>query len=224
MADIEATPVAPTATTTPADPKPSDVVADAAKKVAESNETDEQTLLGETGEKAEGETGKVEPLAPPVVPDKYEVKAPEGMELNTAMLEGLTPTFKELGLTQEAVQKLSDAFAPQMKQMAEQQQKQAIESYKQVVSEWKAAAQKELGAEAGKELAYAGKFIEKYGDPEVRELLNETGVGNHKAMVRLFIKAGKAISSDSYPDSGKKGKGEMSEADAADILFPTSKK
>ena len=223
--EIVTAPVTTAATTAPADAKPSEVVADAAKAVAaESKEPDGQTLLGETGEKAEAKPGeKVEPIAPAVVPEKYEVKVPEGMTLDKATLDALTPVFKDLKLGQDSVQKLVDAYAPQVKSMMEAQQQAAIASYKATVDGWKAETLKELGNDASKELSYAAKFIDKYGDPKVRELLNETGVGNNIALAKLFIAAGKAISSDSFPDSGKKGTGEMTAEEAAAKLFPSSK-
>src|SRR6516165_2684526 len=53
-----------------------------------------------------------QPTPPPadVVPDAYELKAPEGQQFDAALLTSLAPTFKELGLTNAKAQKLADAF------------------------------------------------------------------------------------------------------------------
>ena len=43
---------------------------------------------------------------------------------------------------------------------------------------------------------YRFKAIETFGTPELRSLLDSTGMGNHPEVVRLALKIGKAISED----------------------------
>ena len=191
---------------------------------AESKETGEETLLGKTQEDASKPEAKVEPVAKVVVPEKYEVKVPEGMTIDQGLLDVVTPIFKELNLPQESVQKLVDAYAPHVNSMLEAQKQQAVDGYKAITKEWEAETVKELGKDASKELVFASKFIDKYGSNEVRKLLNETGIGNNVHIAKLFIAAGKAISSDSFPDSGRKGSDVVSEEEAGQRLFPSSKK
>jgi hypothetical protein len=49
------------------------------------------------------------------VPDKYDLKAPEGMILDEKALAKITPVFKELALTQIQAQGLTNFFAQIMK-------------------------------------------------------------------------------------------------------------
>ena len=56
------------------------------------------------------------------VPEKYEIKPPEGMQLDQAMMEKAAPLFKELKLSNEGAQKLANFYAATL---GEIQQKQA---------------------------------------------------------------------------------------------------
>ena len=214
--------VAAAAAAAPVAGKPAEVVADAAKIAAESEPKEEATLLGEEGKK----DAVVAPPENKVIPEKYDLKIPEGMTLDQVMLDKITPVFKELGLTQEGAQKLADVYAPYISQMMETQQKSAVGEFNKMVGEWKAQTTQELskdGAKSEVELAHAAKFIDKFGGPELRQILNETGLGNHVAVVKAFVKAGKAIASDSFPDSSQKGKPLDTMEAKAEALYPTSK-
>lgn len=223
MPEQDVTAVAAAATAAPVETKPAEVVADAAKTATAAEAKEEATLLGEGGEKKDG--AAVAPEAK-VVPEKYEIKAPEGMELDPQMVETFTPVFKKHGMTQEAAQELSDTLVPQITRLIENQQQAAVAEFNRMGEEWKSQTNKELSAD-GKdpkvEIAHAGKFLEKYGDAEARQVFNDTKVGNHPAIVRMIVKAGKAIANDSFPDSGKKGKSIETDADRAAVLFPSMK-
>lgn len=179
--------------------------AELVKAEALKNETLEQKATREASEKAATDAK--------AVPEKYEVKAPEGMEIDSVLLEKITPVFKELGITKEGAQKLVDAYAPHVKAMVETQQKAAIDNWKKYVDGMKTETKTMLGADAAKELSFAAKFIDRMSDsPEeakkLREFFEETGVGNHKLLTKLLIKAGKRISSDSFVEGTKSGAGE----------------
>lgn len=212
-----------TSATMTSDPntEPAEVVANAAEQVEGSKGgQDDGTLLGKASEKP-GETAPAEPGK--AVPEKYEVAAPEGMELDADMLEAFTPVFKDLGLGNEGVQKLVDAYAPKIAAMMQQQQEQAVSEFKTVIDGWKSETVKDLGADANREMAYAGKFIDKVGSPELRKILDDTGVGNNIHFVRAFIKAGKMFAADSYPDQGGNRAEGMDDGDRAKALFPSMK-
>jgi len=147
-----------------------------------------------------------------VVPEKYEFKAPEGMTLDIAAVEKVTPLFKELKLTQEQAQKLVDVYATQVKSIHDAQ---AADFAKFVESE-KQATIKALGANYKEELSYAAKFLDKFANPKVRELFNGSGLGNNIEVIKMFIQAGKLVS------EGKLIEGKVDVAadrSAADILY-----
>lgn len=151
------------------------------------------------------------------VPEKYEVKV-EGFEIDSKILEGLTPVFKKHNLTQAAVQELATAYAPLVQAQVEAQQKAAIDGFQKTVDGWKQETDKFLGAEPAKEMRFAAKFLNKFGTPELRAMFNETGTGNHPELVKALIKAGKAISEDAFVEGTKTTGGEVSLYD-----HPTSK-
>lgn len=133
------------------------------------------------------------------VPEKYEVKV-EGFDVDATLLDALTPVFKKHNLSQAAVQELAESYAPVVKAQMEASDKAKLDAWKAEIEGWKTESTKMLGAEAPKELAFAARFIDKFGGPKLRELLNDTGLGNHPEAVKAFIKAGKAISEDAFVD------------------------
>jgi len=63
----------------------------------------------------------------------------------------------------------------------------------------------------------ARKALETFGTPELRDVLNMTGMGNHPEVIRAFYKAGKAISEDRFVQGNPRG----AEPDMAKRMFPT---
>lgn len=209
MADLNAqatqTPETPTAEATQVTPATS------------TEEQDITTLVDEAtadaSPKKDGEPAKEE-----AVPEKYDVKLPDGAELDTAMLDIFTPIFKELKLSTEGVQKLVDAYVPIVNNTADNTRKALQAEFQKTTEEWKTETMKELGDNAKTSLSYVGKAIQKFGDQELRELMQHTGVGNHKALVRFLSKVGKTISEDAFVDGGSSTK-----VDPLSVMYPSMK-
>lgn len=185
-------------------------------------EADEKTLTAEDVTKRNDLIKTQDAAKAQTVPEKYEVKLPEGMTLNQAMVEKLTPVLKELGVTQANFQKLADVFAPQMKAQAETQQQEAIAHYKEIVKGWRTEAIKELGPKWNEELAVAAKAMDQAQIPGLREMAEETGVGNHPAFVKFAIWAGKMIRQDSFGGGNAPG-GSLSEQEKLNVMYPSMK-
>jgi hypothetical protein len=198
------------------------LAAETKAKEAEANkkllEADDKTLSKEDLAKKEA---LVKEQKDNTVPEKYEFKAPDGMTLDQAKIDAVTPLFKELNLTNAQAQKLVDYQASVIKQEGEAQMK----SYNSMRDGWKAETQKILGAEPAKELAPAAKFINKFFSPQFRQLLNDSGFGDNPEFVKGFIAAGKAISEDAMP-GGKKTNENKSGGIDSDVFYnhPTSPK
>lgn len=138
--------------------------------------------------------GDKAPEAPKGPPEKYEFKPVEGRELDSETMSTFAEVARDAGLTQEAAQKILDRMAPQM---AQRQQAQ-IEAIRK---EWVAASQTDAefgGDKIAENLATARKALDQFGTPELRALLNESGLGNHPEIIRMMYRAGKAISEDTY--------------------------
>ncbi|WP_446905471.1 peptidase [Citrobacter portucalensis] len=143
---------------------------------------------------------------PEGAPEKYEFKAGEGFELDTEALKDFEPVARELNLTNEQAQKLVDAYP---KILAGVQQRQA-EAWQSQTEQWAAdvKADKEIGGDRlTANLSAAQRALEQFGDSELKEYLDSTGLGNHPALVKAFIKVGKAMSEDKVVTGGHESGG-----------------
>jgi hypothetical protein len=146
------------------------------------------------------------------VPEAYDLKMPEGVELDQAATTEFTAIAKELKLDQAAAQKLADIGA----KMAQRQ----ADAHAQLVETWteQVKTDKEIGGDKlAENLGVARKAIDTFGSPELKALLNSTGLGNHPEVVKLAFKVGKAISEDGFVSGSPKGN---TTNDPAKKLFP----
>lgn len=163
---------------------------------------------GETPTKTEGEQDK--PLA---APEKYEFKAPEGQDFDPAVISAYSEIAKELNLPQESAQKIIDKIAPVMAEKNARILEQARTTWGDA-----AKADKEFGGDKfDANLAVAVKAVNAFGTPELRTLLNESGLGNHPEIIRFMVRAGKAISEDGFVPNGGSS---TASTDPAKRLFP----
>ncbi|HEX6215298.1 MAG TPA: hypothetical protein VFZ38_10790 [Vicinamibacterales bacterium] len=143
------------------------------------------------------------------VPEKYEFKLPDGIALDQAASDLFTPKFKELGLTQAQAQGLVDTYVSALKSNAESDEA----SFAQQTKDWEttARADKEIGgAKFDESKSLAHKTMSAFGSPELVNLMNTTGFGNHPELIRFFARVGKSISEDTIHRTGQPGAGERS--------------
>jgi len=144
---------------------------------------------------------------PEGAPEKYEFKPAEGQELDTSALEQFEPIARELNLTNEQAQKMVDLYGTKIMPMVQQQQ---AEAWQKTTEQWAAdvKADKEIGGDKlTANLSAAQRALEQFGDPELKEYLDSTGLGNHPALVKAFIKVGKAMSEDKVVTGGHESGG-----------------
>lgn len=150
------------------------------------------------------------------VPEQYaDFAFEEGKALDTELADDIKATAKELGLTQSQAQKLADLALKR----TESAQSQQAEMLAQARDEWagQAKADKEFGGDAIEaNLATARKALDTFGTPELKALLNESGLGNHPEVIRFFYRSGKAISEDRVIRGGAAGQ----PTDPAKRMFP----
>lgn len=131
-------------------------------------------------------TAEAEPKSE--VPEAYDLKAPEGTTLDPDVLAVYAPVFKEAGLTNEVAQKLMDVHI-------EQQQKALVAQHSTWVSTVK--SDPEIG---GKQfdttVKHAQAALARFGSPELKSILETTGLGSHPELVRVFAKIGAAQGED----------------------------
>lgn len=146
----------------------------------------------QTTQNADG-TGKPGESKDAAVDYKFDV--PEGVTLNEGDLKQFTEIAKELKLPQDQASKLVG--------LAIAREQARAEAFVKQVQTWadEVKADKELGTDES--IATAKKAID-LGPPELKELLNSTGLGNHPVVVRWALSVGKALSEDKFI-AGKDG-------------------
>lgn len=151
-------------------------------------DTDSQTQSTETKPDGEAKPGdEKKPDEAPKVPEKYEFKAPEGLELDPKALEAVTPIFKELGLTQDQAQKLVDWQAARDKEAMAA----GTKAFDDLNAKWQkdVIADKELGN--GKDglapavaKAVSNAINAMPNADAFRHILDVTGIGNNPDFIR----------------------------------------
>ena len=139
---------------------------------------------------------------------------PEGVQLDDETLSSATELFKEAGLTKEQAQKFVDL------QVAANQK--AEDQNTTVRQEWsdKSKSDKEYGGDKFNEsIASANQALEKFGTPEFKDMLNETGVGDHPEMIRLLKRVGDLTKEDNPLNPGKTPVKKLSRAEQ---LYPNN--
>ena len=171
----------------------------------------EQSAADQSGAEGGQEQGQQQELA-----EYSDFSMPEGMELDTELLNEFKPLAKELGLDLTKAQQLVDLGS----KLATKMQQQSIDGWKKQTSEWadQAKADKEIGGkDFDANLGVALAAVDKFGTPELKAILDESGFGNHPEVVKFMYRVGKAISSDTGLVNGTKPAGK----NTLQLMYPT---
>ncbi len=152
-----------------------------------------------------------------VVPDKYDLKLPDGSLLNAKATEEIASFAKEKKLTQEEAQAILEresallaSYVDSQKQQLAQQQKEWVESIK---------TDKELGGDGfNKNIEMAKRVVDRYGTDSFKKALNDSGLGNHPELVRFVSRIGKIMSEDQLVIPGTQSTGKRS---LEEIFYPS---
>lgn len=111
---------------------------------------------------------------------------PEGQTVDTETAIDFKAVSKEYGLTQEQAQKLVDMQAS----LASKQVKHMTDQWNNVQKEWRTKSTQEFGQP---DIDAAKSLVRQYGDRELTEAIESSGMGNHPAFIRFLtkIKGGK---------------------------------
>jgi len=186
----------------------------------------EETVLGGAlaDEQAAPEGTETAPeVAAPVVPEKYELSL-EGMEIDGELLGAAEPILKEAGLTNEqanallpivkqAMDKAISAQTSQMTDLMAAQRKDWLDAFK---------ADPDIGGgNLDQTVHLAGKGLDALGYTDghpFRQLLTESGLGNHPDMIRAFRRLGEVVGEDG--DFVRSGAGGSSQTPLEKRLYP----
>ncbi len=159
--------------------------------------------------------GTPAPTTPPEAAEvDIEFELPEGVALDEQGVSEFKALAKELKLPAESAKKLAD--------LAANRARAQHEAHAALVTGWAEQVKndKEIGGEKLTEnLSVAKKAIDQFGTPELKDLLNSTGLGNHPEVVKLAWRIGKALSEDTFVRGAPKAP--ATESDLAKSLFPS---
>lgn len=186
----------------------------ATREAAEKKTADEKAVADKAAKEKEEADKKANE-----VPEKYEdFKFPEGVTVDAAAVENFKTLAKELGLPQAKAQKLVDFQAAAVAKA----NADATEAFNKLNESYVAAAKadKEFGGtDFEKNVGIANAALKQFGDAELTKTLDETGLGNHPAMIRLLWKMGKAIAEDKIATGGS---GAAPPKDTASKFYPNT--
>ena len=184
---------------------------------AASEPADQTTATGAEAEgqqqQATNEPAKSETETPQGAPEKYdEFKTPEGVSLDPVVIGKFSEVAKDLNLSQANAQKLLETMSPVIA-------KQQLAQVEALRAEWAESSKtdKEFGgANLNENIGAAKKALDAFASPELRTLLDQSGLGNHPEVIRFMVRAGKAISEDTLVKGGTT----QGAVDPAKRLFP----
>ncbi len=116
---------------------------------------------------------------------KYDFKMPEGVTANQEAIDSLTPIMQRLGISQEDAQEIVSVQA----NIAAQANKAHQEAQVKTRESWikNITADPELGGDKLEQtIQVANEGLNRVPFPGVKALLQQTGLGDHPDMIRLF--------------------------------------
>lgn len=129
---------------------------------------------------------------------EFNLEVPEGFEQFSADFEAFSGEAKDW-LSANPNATAADAFkwaAERQANLAKEQGERAMTDFQKTVDDWGKAARSdaEIGGDKFDEnVAIGMKAIEAFGSDELKGVLNESGLGNHPAVIRFAVKAGRAL-------------------------------
>ena len=125
-------------------------------------------------------------LGRPKSADEYEVN------LEGELTDWYKQTAHELGLSKRQAEKLAESY-----HKIEEERMQQYETQKQaLMDDWVNQVKQEFGPEFDNRVKIAQAAVRTFGGEELKNFLNETGLGNHPAMVKAFAEIGKELGED----------------------------
>jgi len=180
--------------------------------------SDEQLSDVDKAKKAELIKANDEAVKGNTVPEKYEFKVPEGMTLDQALADKVSPILKKGKVTQAIAQEITDAFSAHQQEQIKAQdatlKKFKEDSYKETITA--------LGSEYKKELVFLARVRDRFFSEETQEMIDNSVLASNKAFVMDLIEIGKLISEDKIP--GGRPATSAGELSAARTLYPNQGK
>ncbi len=142
------------------------------------------------------------PAAVVGAPEAYDAfTLPEDMALDDTIMGEFSQLAKDANLPQDKAQSLVELGAKMAKGFESSTQKTLDSLKTQFATDL--ANDTDLGGEQlDANMAIAQRAVNAYGSPELKSMLEKSGLGSHPELVRFFHAVGQTVSEDSDVDSG----------------------
>ena len=159
---------------------------------------------------------------PQGAPESYDFSAfcTDGAELDEAKAAEFSEVLKAAGMTQAQASAVTEYGLAYAREIAAEVSRQAAEAQTAEVESWGDEARETLGADFDKTVAKAaiGVTVMEREIPELRAMLDATGVGNRVEAIRLFAAIGGMVGEDTGRATGQTA----ASGDAADFYDNTN--
>lgn len=134
--------------------------------------------------------------------DKYEIKAPEGAQVNENAVKWLKETAAKNGVLPRQAAALLEGYLKFEQDGLKAMQQQKTAEVQKAVGDLKA----EWGEAFDSNLQAGALFLkEMVGEADAKKLMSNPAIGNDAAVLRLFAKAAKLLDEDKLREGGVGG-------------------
>ena len=133
----------------------------------------------------------------PKDPNDYDLPEVEGGAMDEALLKEFRAKAHANGLHGKQARGIYDWFNGEMKARRDAAQKASDEATAALLGEW--------GADAERNLALAERGFEESATPELRELLDKSGLRKHPLVLDHFLKIGRGAIENAAPGAAPQG-------------------
>lgn len=184
-------------------------------KAETEGKTDEEKPEGEAKETEAGEKKEGDEDKPEGAPEEYsDFTVGEDVVLDPEILDEFKAVAKATNLSQEKAQE----FVGLAEKLATSWTEKAIEAHNAQRESWRESVKTDPeigGAKLNETLAGAKAVRDAFGTPELTEVLNTYGLGDHPAVIKFFHNVRGAVSEDFLVKDGKPNR----EKSAAELFY-----
>ncbi len=131
-------------------------------------------------------------LGRPDAPDGYDLSEIVPETYSQSVIDQFKQKAHEAGMTPDGVKKMAQWY----KELEIQQQEAIVKSRKEQDDRHLLELKRDFGIKFDEEVQNARKAIDAYTDKAFRQYMDDTGLGNHPALVKAFAKIGRELSED----------------------------
>lgn len=160
-----------------------------------------------------------------VIPEKYVFTNENGEAYSDDDVSEFSNFVRDVGLSQEQATKVFNAYVADIKQLKQDFDNAQINSQAEQKKAWKQAVMSdaEIGGQNFETTkANISKVMNTYATPELRQYLNQSGLGYNPAFIKFVATIGKNLASDNQFIGGSTAPRAETEQERAKRMYPNT--